>query len=86
MEAPKQLIIYVVFGVVALLILGGLSTGTGAWTYNLQNTNSSTCTNYNGSFGVSNCTAISGNNASITSIAGTVVPIIFFAAIILKLL
>jgi hypothetical protein len=63
---PKHIIMFVVFGVVALMILGSLSTGTNAWTYQLLNVNTT--------------------SSAVTTIAGTVIPILFFVAVVLKLL
>jgi LPXTG-motif cell wall-anchored protein len=40
----RQIITYIVFGVVALLVLGALGTGAGSYLYNLANPNTTLTT------------------------------------------
>lgn len=82
----KNLVTWVVFGSVGLLILGALGAGAGSYLYSLGNQNATFCTTYTtygaGTCGAANQTSI----VPVTLLAGTVVPIIFFVAIAMKFL
>jgi hypothetical protein len=60
----KEIIVFAVMGVVALLIVGALGTGASSYLYNL---------------GVPNTTS-----GAVVVISGTVLPILFLVAIVLK--
>ncbi len=62
----KSLITFAVLGIVALLIVGALSTGPDSWTFTLENVNTT--------------------STAVAVVAGTVLPILFFIAIVLKLI
>lgn len=75
----KQVLIFAVLGVVGLLILGALGGGAGSYLYELANQNTSRCA-------TGNCTASDVPNTMVILMAGTIVPIIWFVAVALKLL
>ncbi len=78
-EAGKSLIVFAVLGIVALLIVGALSTGPDSWTAQLDNVNASSCP-------TGNCTESEIPNNVVLTVAGVIVPIIFFIAIVLKMI
>lgn len=62
----KTIITFVVFGVVALLVLGALGSGSGSYLYQLANPNTTLTT--------------------VILMSGTILPILWFVAVILKLI
>lgn len=86
MASGKTTITWVILGVVGLMILGALGTGSGSYLYNLANQNATRCQAVN-SPDVLQCVGSVGNSSLISPVillAGTVVPIIFFVAIAMK--
>ncbi len=81
----KAVITWVVLGVVGLLILGALGQGSGSYLYNLEHQNTTKCA-YNGdSYDVNHCIGANAtDNTNIGLIAGMVIPIIFFVAVVMR--
>lgn len=77
----RTIITFVVFGVVALLVMGALGSGSGSYLYLLENQNNTQCLAYP-------CTGAANTSSapSVILMAGTIIPIIWFVAVVLKLI